>query len=223
MAAPPPHGPGLSQRSTASIPRAAAIAARRAAEARALSSVLAVEKACGFSLSSPTLLRLTGSSAISSRSALPRRGSYARHCTEIHPQLPRRLLSLEPHRRGRFSKIVAGLRVHSFPSLTLQDLAIPVPVPVPITKESSVPHFGPSCSRALTLTQRVLRLKIAFSHLATAAKERRIPHRRAVAQAEGSFFWPNDMASNPLKLDRGVTVPSGPNVEASARTISAAL
>jgi hypothetical protein len=56
--------------------------------ARALSSVLAVETACAFSLSSPTPLRSRGSSAISSRSAVPRRGSFPRHCTEIHPQLP---------------------------------------------------------------------------------------------------------------------------------------
>jgi len=132
--------------------------------ARAPSSVLAVETACGFSLSSQTPLRSIESSAILSRSAVLRRGSYARHCTEIHPQLPRRLLSLEPHRRGRFSKIVAGLRVHSFPSLTLQDLAIPVPAPVPSTKESSLPHFEPPISRAPVLTQRVLRMKIAIGH-----------------------------------------------------------
>jgi hypothetical protein len=124
------------------------------------------------SLSSPTPLRSTGSSAISLRSAVPRRGSYARHRTEIHPQLPCRLLSLEPHRQGLLPTIASRLLVHFFPPLTLQDLAIPVPVPVPITKESSVPQFGPPCSRALTLTQRVLRIRIAISWTTAAVPPR---------------------------------------------------
>ena len=126
--------------------------------ARALSSVLAVETACGFWPSSQTLPRSTESSAISSRSAVLRQGSYARHCTEIHPQLPRRLLSLEPHRRGLLPTIAARLRVHFFPSLTVQDLAIPVPAPVPSPEVSSMPLLGPPFSRAPVLTQRVLRI-----------------------------------------------------------------
>jgi hypothetical protein len=74
---------------------------------------------------------------------VPRRGSFPRHRTEIHPQLPRRLLSLQPHRRGLLPRSAARLRVHSFPSLTLQDLAIPVSAPIPSTEESSMPHIGP--------------------------------------------------------------------------------
>jgi hypothetical protein len=170
MTAPPPHGPDVSQKSTVSIPRAAArslLATFAVAKqtARALSSVLAVQTACGFSLSSQTPLRSRGSSAISSRSAVLRRGSYARHCTEIHPQLPRRLLSLQPHRQGIPPGIAARLWVHSFRSLTFQNRATSVPAPVPSTTEPTMPHFGPPCSRAPVLAQRVMRMKIAISRL----------------------------------------------------------
>jgi hypothetical protein len=61
---------------------------------------------------------------------------------------------------------IARLRAHSFPCLSLQDFAIPVSAPFPSTKEPSVPHFGPPCSRAPVLAQRVMRMKIAISQSA---------------------------------------------------------
>jgi hypothetical protein len=52
---------------------------------------------------------------------------------------------------------------------------------------------------------------------------RRSPQILAVAHGDGIFFCPNEYLSKPWKQDRGVTSPSGPNVEASARTISVVL
>jgi hypothetical protein len=138
MAVPAPLGSALSQRSTASIPWATAGCAVNG------ESPLICPR-CGNSMRVLAMItdpfRSTGSSAISSRSAVPRRGSYTRHCTEIHPQLPRRFLSLGPHRRGLFSKIVAGLRVHFFHSLALLDLAVPALAP----PNSRGPSGAPQC------------------------------------------------------------------------------
>jgi hypothetical protein len=74
---------------------------------------------------SPETARALSSSSLRKQHA----GSGHHH----RPQLSRRLLSLEPHHRGLFLTIASRFRVHFFPPLTLQDLAIPVPGPVPST------------------------------------------------------------------------------------------
>jgi hypothetical protein len=83
---------------------------------------------------------------------------FERHSAQARPPISLSKVALEEQR----AKVLFHFSYNpSFPSLTLQDLAIPVPVPVPITKESSVPHFEPPIRRAPVLTQRVLRMKIA--------------------------------------------------------------
>jgi hypothetical protein len=74
-------------------------------------------------------------------------GRLGRKCTSIAPGS----LTREPRRRGLFlTDRCAALRVHSFPSLTLHDLAIPARSSAPSTEESSMPPFAPPfkpCSR----------------------------------------------------------------------------
>jgi hypothetical protein len=63
-------------------------------------------------------------------------------CARGRPTI-RICLSLEPRRRGLFLTIAARHRVHSFPSLTLHDLAIPALSPAPSTEQSSMLPFRP--------------------------------------------------------------------------------
>ena len=75
-------------------------------------------------------------------------------CARGRPTI-RICLSLEPRRRGLFLTIAARHRVHSFPSLTLHDLAIPALSPAPSTEESSMSPFAPPFDRAPALAQPV--------------------------------------------------------------------
>ena len=54
--------------------------------------------------------------------------------------------------------ITGRLRVHSFPSLTLHDLAIPALSPAPSTKKFPMPPFARplSCSRPSTGSKRMI-------------------------------------------------------------------
>jgi hypothetical protein len=82
---------------------------------------------------------------------------------------PRRLLSLQSHRRGLLPRIAARL----------QDLAISVPAPIPSTNQSSARHFAPPCSRAPALAQSISRIGIAVSRR----------HARAERSPPGRHHW----------------------------------